>query len=114
MSVLWSRKEATVLEVQEALRPKKDLSRNTVATILTRLEARGVVSHHKVDKTYYYFPLTSKEEVRESMVSGLVDTLFHGSRTDLVCHVMSEADCDESEIEKVREIIDTHSKRRRR
>lgn len=46
LRVLWTRGEATVQDMVEALRPERDLAPTTVATLLSRLEKRRVVSHH--------------------------------------------------------------------
>jgi predicted transcriptional regulator len=43
--ILWERGASSVVEVQEALAPERSLAQTTVATILTRLEKRGVVRH---------------------------------------------------------------------
>ena len=45
MRVLWEKGEATVAEIWEALRPERGLAQTTVATLLCRLEKRGVVAH---------------------------------------------------------------------
>ena len=45
MRILWDRAEATVVEVQTRLRPERDLAQTTIATLLSRLEKRGVVEH---------------------------------------------------------------------
>ena len=40
LRVLWTRGEATVQDMVEALRPERDLAPTTVATLLSRLEKR--------------------------------------------------------------------------
>jgi len=45
LRVLWQRGEASVAEICEALRPERALAQTTVATVLSRLEKRGVVAH---------------------------------------------------------------------
>ena len=39
------RGEATVADIRDALRPERSLAPTTVATLLSRLERRGIVSH---------------------------------------------------------------------
>jgi len=76
LRVLWDRREATVAEIAEALRPARDLAPTTIATLLSRLEKRGVVSHTAQGRQYVYRARVSEGEVRRSMVSGLTDLLF--------------------------------------
>jgi len=44
LRVLWERGEATVQDIWEALHPERGLAQTTVATMLSRLERRGVVT----------------------------------------------------------------------
>ena len=45
MRVLWNHDEATVAEVHEALEPERGLALTTIATMLTKMEKKGVVEH---------------------------------------------------------------------
>ena len=65
LRVLWDRREATVAEIAEALRPARDLAPTTIATLLSRLEKRGVVSHTAQGRQYVYRARVSEGEVRE-------------------------------------------------
>ena len=47
MRVLWQRGEASTAEVAEALRGERDLAHTTVATLLTRLEKRGLLASRR-------------------------------------------------------------------
>ena len=44
MRVVWDRSEATVQDIWEALHAERGLAQTTVATMLSRLERRGVVT----------------------------------------------------------------------
>ena len=44
MRVLWDRTEATVVEIHQALRAERPLAPTTIATLLSRLEKRGLVA----------------------------------------------------------------------
>ena len=45
LRVLWERGRASVMEITDALRGSRGLAQQTIATILSRLEKRGIVSH---------------------------------------------------------------------
>ena len=51
MQVLWSRDEASVTDVQRAMTGRR-LALTTVATMLVRLEQRGLVSHRVEGRQY--------------------------------------------------------------
>jgi len=44
LRVIWDKGEATVQDIWEALHPGRGLAQTTVATMLSRLERRGVVT----------------------------------------------------------------------
>lgn len=106
MRVIWSRGEASVSDVHEALEPERGLALTTVATILTRLEKAGLVSRRPAGRHYLYRALVSEEEVRRSMVSGLAERLFQGDVTALVSHLLDEGDIAPGDLDRVRRLID--------
>ena len=106
MRILWDRSEATVLEVQERLRPDRDLAQTTIATLLTRLEKRGVVSHRLDRRQFIYSPVVSEQEVRRSMVSELTTLLFDGSPAALMNHLLGSRDMDPGDLDRVKRMID--------
>ena len=69
MRVLWRRGEAAVAEVHGDLEPERGLAPTTIATILSRLERRGLVRHSSRGRQYLYAPVISEQEIRRSMVA---------------------------------------------
>ena len=78
MRVLWDRGGATTAEVHRALADTRGLAFTTVATLLTRMEKRGVVERASSERPFLYRARVSEREVRRSMVGGLVERLFAG------------------------------------
>ena len=103
--VLWERGESTVVEVQEALLPARRLAQTTVATILTRLEKRGVVDHRAVGRQFVYQPRVTEPEVRRSMVSELTALLFDGSPAALISHLLAEREIAAEDLSEVKRLI---------
>ena len=112
LRVLWERGEATVAELCDALRPERALAPTTVATLLSRLEKRGVVRHRTVARQYVYRAAVTEQEVRRSMVSELTDRLFDGDVTALVAHLLTADAVDPQDLAKVRDLIAAHERRR--
>jgi BlaI family penicillinase repressor len=111
MRVLWDRGEATVSDIHEALLPERGLAPTTVATLLSRLEKRGVVKHRSVARQYVYYPAISEHEVRRSMVSELTERLFDGDVAELVNHLLRARDMSAGDLEKVKDLIASHEAR---
>ena len=106
MKVLWERSEATVAEVHEALYDARGLAPTTIATMLRKMEHKGVVNHRVEDRHFVYRPAVTEDEVRSSMVGELVDRLFAGDPAALVSHLVADHDIDEAEIENLRALLE--------
>ena len=116
MKVLWDRGEATTAAVHEALREDRGLALTTIATMLRKMEDKGVVAHRAEGRQFVYRPTVSEDQVRRSMVAELVERLFAGDPKALVAHLVSEREIDADEIGELRRRVseaDRPSRRRR-
>ncbi|HEX5759443.1 MAG TPA: BlaI/MecI/CopY family transcriptional regulator [Thermoanaerobaculia bacterium] len=111
LRVLWERGEATVADVHEALAAARGLAPTTIATMLQKLERKGVVDHRIEGRRFVYRPLISEDQVTRSMVSELTTQLFRGDVTALVSHLLSEHDVDRAELARLRALIAAHARR---
>ena len=75
--LLCSAGEATAAELRSAMQDPPSYS--AVRTLLTRLEARGVIKHRLVDQAYVYQSAKQPAKVRESAMKQMVRTFFDGS-----------------------------------
>jgi predicted transcriptional regulator len=108
MRILWERGSASAAEICEGLRAERGLAQSTVATLLTRLEKRGVVKHETRSRQYVYYPTVTESEVRRTMVSELTERLFNGDVTALMSHLLSARDMSHGDLARVRELIEAH------
>lgn len=102
---LWARGEASVADLWEALHAERGLAQTTVATLLTRLERRGVVSRRAVQRQYLYRALVTEAEVRRSMVGELTERLFEGDVTALVNHLITSQEIAPGDLARLRSLI---------
>jgi BlaI family transcriptional regulator, penicillinase repressor len=104
MKVLWERGESTVADVQSILPVKPRLAYSTVATMLSRMEKRGLVRHREEGRTYYYHPAISEGNV----VGEIVNRVFHGQPSELVSHLLETSQVDQAELERIKQLIREH------
>ena len=64
MKALWGRREASVAEVLEALGPGAGLAYTTVATMLRKMEARGLVEHRGEGRRFLYRAAVTPDAVK--------------------------------------------------
>ena len=104
MRVLWGSGEATVASVHKELGADRALT--TIATMLTKMEKKGVVVHREEGRQFVYRAAVSEADVQRTMVASLTDKLFEGDVSALVSHLITEQEIDVSELERLRELIE--------
>jgi predicted transcriptional regulator len=103
LRVLWAAGKASVGEVQDRL--EGDLAYTTVATMLRKMEARGLVSHREEGRKFVYQAAVTADEVTRSMADDLVDRLFEGSLSLAVSHLLDSREVSRDELERLERLI---------
>jgi len=112
MQALWERKEATVSQVIEGLVDHRDLAYTTVATMLRKMEVRGLVAHRVDGRSFLYSAKVPVEDVSRSMADHLVDRLFEGSLTDVVSHLLTTREVSRKELIELERLIAERRKKK--
>ena len=110
MRVLWKRREATVTDVHEDLKDERGLAPTTVATVLSRLEKRGLLAHRTAGRQFVYRPLVTEEQVRCSMVEELTELLFEGDVSEMVSHLLSAREISPGDLARVKSLIEARER----
>jgi len=106
MGVLWARGESTAADVHRALEPTHGLAPTTIATMLRKMETKGVVAHRSEGRKFIYRPTVTEAAVRRSMVAELTERLFGGSAAALASHLIEAHDVDQNELDSLRASIE--------
>ena len=104
MQALWHLKEGSAKAVQNQA-AHLGLAHTTVATILTRLEKRGVLSSRTEGRERIFTPRVSEGAVKRSMISSLVSTLFKGDDRQLLAHLVKESDLKSDDLEEIQKML---------
>jgi predicted transcriptional regulator len=104
MQVLWSRDEASVADVRRAMTGRR-LALTTVATLLVRLEQRGLVSHRVEGRQYLYRTRVSPVAVRETVTRELLRSLFDGDVTAFVSHLLDSRTLTREEVADLQRLV---------
>ena len=106
VNVVWDRGEATVGEVWRALAKLRPVSRNTVSTMVTRLEEKGWLRHRVVGGTHRYSATHPREKVLPRLVHRLVNAAFHGSAEGLVLALLQGGRLSADEVERIKAMLE--------
>ena len=105
MKVLWQRGECMVSDVYADISKERDLAYTTIATMLRKMEARELVSHRADGRTFIYRAAIDEHAVTSNMSDHLIDRLFEGSLSDLVCHLLETREVSRGELAKIEKVI---------
>ncbi|MFQ5690029.1 MAG: BlaI/MecI/CopY family transcriptional regulator [Gemmatimonadota bacterium] len=109
MAVLWENGAATVSEVRDRL--GDTLAYTTVLTVLRTLERKGFVGHAQEGKAYRYYPLVEREKAGESALRRITRKMFRGSPDLLLTQLVSDRSLSESELQRLRALLDERLQR---
>jgi len=111
MKTLWERGEATVADVHGTLGGHARFAYTTVATMLRKMEARGLVAHREEGRSFIYRAAVAEEAVSRSMADALVDRLFEGSLTSVVNHLLTTREVSREELLELERLIRERKKK---
>ena len=111
LQVLWDQGPATVADVLARLPADHGLAYTTIATMLRKMEARGLVEHDVEARRFIYRAGVRAEEVTRSLAGDLLDRLFEGSLADMVSHLLSTREVSRDELSRIESLIAARKKR---
>lgn len=89
MNRLWSQSPSTITELTAAMRADTGWSKNTVITMLSRLEAKGAVSHNG-GTPKGYSPLLLRADAERRETESFLDKVY-GGRLGLMMSAMVDS-----------------------
>jgi predicted transcriptional regulator len=114
MQIVWDRGEVAVSEVWEILGQRREVARNTVQTLLLRMEEKGWLTHRVIGRTFFYAAVSPRGGVGKDLVRKLLRSLFRGSAEELAVALLENASLSKPEADRIRALIDEAEKRRAR
>mgnify|MGYP000353809834 FL=1 len=114
MNIVWDRGQASVAEVWEIMAARRKVARNTIQTIMTRLEDKGWLGHVEQGGAFRYYARRRREPTLRGLVSHLVETAFAGSTDSLVMTLLEARGVAEDEAKRIVALIEQAEQREAR
>ncbi|HJS41058.1 MAG TPA: BlaI/MecI/CopY family transcriptional regulator [Sphingomicrobium sp.] len=106
MEVLWAADQPlTATEVADRIEPERGWTLATVKTMLSRLAAKGALSHREDGRRYFYSPAIERDSYVGSESRRFVDRLFGGRLSPLVARLAEEDVLDDADIAAIEAIL---------
>jgi BlaI family transcriptional regulator, penicillinase repressor len=112
LKALWARSPLTVADVHDALPDGADLAYTTVATMLRKMEARGLVRHRKAGRKFLYEPAVRERDVTADLAGDVLDRAFEGRLADMVHHLLTTRDVSPDDLDELSRLIAARRRKR--
>jgi BlaI family penicillinase repressor len=112
MDLIWQRHPVSVAALLELVNAGRaePITRNTMQTQLTRLEAKGWLMREEGEKIRLYRAAVQEKRGRGRILSELKQRLFGGSGLSLVRCLVEEGGLSDDEIKELKGLIGDHQK----
>ena len=98
LRTLWEKGSASVREIHERVGVPAGLVYTTVAKVLDRLYAKGLVSRRRVGLAFTYRPRLDREVVERALPHRLVAALFEGEIHPAIVRLVEEVESADPEL----------------
>jgi BlaI family transcriptional regulator, penicillinase repressor len=106
MKIVWRLERATVRDVYEALRERRDVAYTTVMTMMKILEEKKYLKKTRIDRAYEYRPAKPRHQVVGAMVRDFLDRVFDGAAAPLLVHLAKDAKLSKADRETIRRMTE--------
>ena len=112
MEIIWEHGEAAAIEIKQQLADGRNLAKETVRTMLQRMEEKGWLTHRVVGRTFFYSAAVPKSGAVGQSVVELLDTVCGGSPERLVTALLDYRGLSAAESARIEELLQQAKKKR--
>ena len=105
MEIVWERGEVSAREVRRAVAQTRAVARNTVRTLLERMEEKGWITHREEGRTFLYSAAQPRQATIGQKVREVVETVCGGSAETLVTAFLDYRGLSSGELERIRQML---------
>ena len=106
MERVWKHGELSVSGVRALLTQNRQVARNTVRTLLERMEQKGWLKHREEGRTFFYCAARPKQTSIGEKLSDVVDRLCGGSTETLIAALINFRGVTRGELKRIRQMLD--------
>jgi BlaI family transcriptional regulator, penicillinase repressor len=97
MKEVWTLESATVREIYERLRERREIAYTTVLTMMKILEQKGYVKKTRAERAFVYRAARPRQQVLGGMVREFIDRVFDGASRPMLLHLVKETKLSDKE-----------------
>ena len=112
MEIIWNHEKAFLKDIIESY-PEPKPAGTTVATLLKRMQNKGVVSYHLFGNSRQYYPLVKKEDYFTKHLGDMVKGFFGNSALQFASFFTTTSNLSEKELHELKKIVEQEIKRKK-
>ena len=113
MKIIWKCEKVFLKDIMEHY-PDPKPAATTVATLLKRLQDKGVVAYRLFGNSRQYYPLVAKDDYFSTYMNDIVKNFFGNSALQFASFFTSTGNLSEKELEDLKKIVEREIKRRKK
>ena len=113
MEIIWKCETAFLKDIMEHY-PDPKPAPTTIATLLKRLQEKGVIAYRLFGNSRQYYPLVCKEEYFKRCMGEIVKNFFGNSALQFASFFTTTGNLSEKELEGLKKIVEREIKRRKK
>lgn len=105
ISALWADEPLTIMQLCAKLKEETGWSKNTVITLLKRMEAKNAVAYDYSDGAKHYYSLFKREDVAVSETETFLKRIYEGSLGLMLNSLVEQRALSKEDISELYDIL---------
>ncbi len=105
MEIIWQQGKSFMKDILESY-PEPKPAVTTIATLLKRMQDKGVIAYQTFGNSRQYYPLIRKEDYFTKHVNGIVKDFFGNSALQFASFFTKTGNLSTKELEELKKIVE--------
>ena len=114
IEIVWELGEASVRDVWERMRKKKEMVYTTILTSMQRLERDGWLTHRMKGNKNIYIPTKTRAQAGAGSVRKFIHKMFNGNAVLLFQQLVDQDELSPKELQELKRLIDKKEEERKK
>lgn len=101
MEYLWAESPRTLMQIVHAMAQEVGWAKSTVVTMVSRMEAKGLVRYETGGRAKRIYPAVGRDEAMRAEADGLINKAFGGSAGLLMASLLQNRSLSRAEIDEL-------------
>jgi BlaI family transcriptional regulator, penicillinase repressor len=112
LQVLWQHGPGTVRFVNDRLNEdKREVQYASTLKLMQIMAEKGLLIRDDSQVKHIYSAASEEYKTKNLLIDRFVDTLFNGSATSLMLHLLGNKKASQKELDELRKLLDNNSKK---